>query len=897
MFQARWYWMAMLLLCLNSAAGAADRPMLRMSFDSLDGIKTQQAALDDGVRGGCIVMSSATRCDTLRLPATLDRFTLAMWINVTRYPDESTGQFDDNWPMSLASFVDGKEDPSGVLRLREKKLQFAYLTPDGWKSAYGKQVLPEGQWFHVALVFDGSKLSFWINGKLDNDADLAGPMQRGSALQIGRWGQKRPFLGRIDDLLLFDRALSASELAGLFSNQDEQAQDVGQPQTEVKPLPPPLYEVYPTLRVTDDAVHSLRDFLHSYSAVAPWSGPGSVDVLFSCARIHFGGRTAIFRTLSDSPGKLPLYDTGETLLNLPGTGHQALPRADGLFDLVATGEDTTFEKKNLIYLKNTGSIGKPSFAEPAAITIGGKSLDEACGDGYPSGWYIGDINGDGVEDLLVHKVVRKLSDRPDGVSMWEGRSGLLNQGKDRGYDILGNWLGWDAISYLMWAPGSRDADGVLSFAALKIVNERVPGFAVQIKTLPGNRATAIADFNDQRYILIACDIDAVLALPAHMVGDELYCDRAVNLLANNARLSFTYYPTKLSVCDMDGDGQIEVLADGNPGRISVLKGTLPGNFVEIDYLKMRGGPVSVDTLANPCRTDWDGDGRPDLIIGDSSGLLSFFPGTSDPTVYGAPVEMQSDGKTIHHLAGSDGSIQGPSERIWGYLNPTVGDWDGDGITEIITNDIRCELYLYGRTADPHVLKPRVRFTKDGQPYSPAWRTRPAIIDKQANFAGCNMPCLLHLDWDGDLAVAIPTAPGSTDFDRVIKLHYKDGDTIRLCGEDGLWGRTKLAIGDWDGDGDWDVVFGTARPLQKIFLPEDQLPKKASPCWLENVSTSDKPVFARARAIRLRDGSFIEMGAHNASPDPTDLDGDGRLDLIVGTEDGKVYDLMRDQLQD
>lgn len=49
--------------------------------------------------------------------------------------------------------------------------------------------------------------------------------------------------------------------------------------------------------------------------------------------------------------------------------------------------------------------------------------------------------------------------------------------------------------------------------------------------------------------------------------------------------------------------------------------------------------------------------------------------------------VQADGKDIHIQAGYSGSVQGTPESRWGYLSPTVVDWTGDGLPDIIMGDI------------------------------------------------------------------------------------------------------------------------------------------------------------------------------------------------------------------
>ena len=125
----------------------------------------------------------------------------------------------------------------------------------------------------------------------------------------------------------------------------------------------------------------------------------------------------------------------------------------------------------------------------------------------------------------------------------------------------------------------------------------------------------------------------------------------------------------MCVYDIDSDGFDEILMAGNNGRIAVLKGKEMGRFKEVQPLQMKGGSLCVDTLSVPCRVDWDNDGRDDLIVGDSSGLLTFWPGTNDPTVFGSPVYMKSKGKRIEHQGGMTGSIQGPHRKKMGIYQP------------------------------------------------------------------------------------------------------------------------------------------------------------------------------------------------------------------------------------
>jgi hypothetical protein len=76
------------------------------------------------------------------------------------------------------------------------------------------QTLPLNTWSHVATTYDGTTLRLFINGNQVGSLAVAGPIAVGTgALSIGGnavWGEW--FQGRIDEVRVYNRALSSTEL-------------------------------------------------------------------------------------------------------------------------------------------------------------------------------------------------------------------------------------------------------------------------------------------------------------------------------------------------------------------------------------------------------------------------------------------------------------------------------------------------------------------------------------------------------------------------------------------------------------------------------------------------------------------------------------------------------------
>ena len=72
-------------------------------------------------------------------------------------------------------------------------------------------------WTHLAFTYDGSHMRLYVNGSLvatqaQADAPLAAP----GDLKIGcsAWWWEEGFTGKIDEVRIYDRALSAGEIGG-----------------------------------------------------------------------------------------------------------------------------------------------------------------------------------------------------------------------------------------------------------------------------------------------------------------------------------------------------------------------------------------------------------------------------------------------------------------------------------------------------------------------------------------------------------------------------------------------------------------------------------------------------------------------------------------------------------
>ena len=104
-----------------------------------------------------------------------------------------------------------------MIRTNGKATMHIFIEGNTWRSVESIDVIPLSQWSHITGTYDGQAIKIYINGVFSNEVSQTGAISIGTeALAIGhdrrqRWGHG--LTGKIDEVTIYDRALTAAEIA------------------------------------------------------------------------------------------------------------------------------------------------------------------------------------------------------------------------------------------------------------------------------------------------------------------------------------------------------------------------------------------------------------------------------------------------------------------------------------------------------------------------------------------------------------------------------------------------------------------------------------------------------------------------------------------------------------
>ncbi len=380
---------------------------------------------------------------------------------------------------------------------------------------------------------------------------------------------------------------------------------------------------------------------------------------------------------------------------------------------------------------------------------------------------------------------------------------------------------------------------------------------------------------------------------------------------NNNQDPFGIY-VRPKLVDWDGDRKVDILLGNEDGRPTWIKNLGNGKFDIERFILQQDPDIDFGCLSVPVVCDWDSDGDYDLLSGNSSGFVEYHENISSSSIkfiYAKGQKLKAGGQEIRILAYNSGSIQGPDEAKYGYTMPTVADWDEDGDLDLLLSDIKGEHHFFKNTgtknqpvlAQAELLK--VAWTeKPPKPEFNWWqpestqlvtfpRCRPAVIDWNRD----GLVDYVALDHEGFLAFYQSLLKnGEKWLKKGLRCFLnQDGDPIRISELAGRKsGRARIAMADWDRDGDLDIIhnahglFGETKSFLK---------KTKHGGWFENIGLEANPKFTWRGEIIKKD--IPRTSEHSTSPEVIDFDGDGRLDLFLGGEDGRITCFHRAFIED
>ncbi|MDQ4121319.1 MAG: carboxypeptidase regulatory-like domain-containing protein [Acidobacteriota bacterium] len=171
---------------------------------------------------------------------------------------------------SLIGNIFNQNGKLGALYTNNDKLEYWHNSAQSIVTPAGSLPMDGATWTHVALRYDGATAQLYINGAVSGSPYSTTAMTFDNNLKFGSavLASSPPYIGRMDEISFYNRALSDLEIAGIFNAGTD-----GKCNTALR-IAPALRTVFINNQVSFSAVNGIAPFV--FSLVANNSG-GSID--------------------------------------------------------------------------------------------------------------------------------------------------------------------------------------------------------------------------------------------------------------------------------------------------------------------------------------------------------------------------------------------------------------------------------------------------------------------------------------------------------------------------------------------------------------------------------------------------------------------------------------------
>ena len=585
-----------------------------------------------------------------------------------------------------------------------------------------------------------------------------------------------------------------------------------------------------------DLIVDLGVGLWAWPLPMDYDGDGDLDLIVSCPDKPSNGLYFFENPTQDSSVKMPVFRPG---VHIAKTGHN--------IQISYVKGEARILRENREYIDfRTNQFSRLDKVYPTSKIHQGKGRTRA------NMWRYIDWEQDGDQDLIV------------GIGDWSDYEW------DHAYDTQGRWQngplhGW---VYLIKNEGGKYTKNPVKIEA--------GGAPIDVYGWPSPN---FADFDGDGDLDLLCGefLDGFTYF--QNIGSATNPEYGAGLKlvgADGQALAMHLQMITPTALDWDKDGDFDLIVGDEDGRVALVENVSPERaslpvFKQPIYFQQEADELKFGALATPFAHDWDKDGDEDILCGNTAGNIALFTNLDGKgTKWSAPELLKADNKVFRIMAGANGSIQGPAEAKWGYTTLSVADWNDDDHDDILVNSIWPKLQLLRNTGSGLTQEPLSFWSKEAPPAFYWWQNLAENLQTQWR----TTPLATDFDGDGKLDLVILDQEGFLTCQSRARKETRlfldeDLQPVRLNAiTAGGSGRVKLAVVDWDRDGRLDILTNSQNTT-----------------WWRNCEDAGdgKVILKKIGNLAKRD-----VSGHTSSPTVCDFDRNGKPDLIIGSENGRLY---------
>ncbi|HUT31480.1 MAG TPA: LamG domain-containing protein [Sedimentisphaerales bacterium] len=186
--------------------------------------------LIDGISGKAYLLERVGSHINVEDSASLDisgnEITISLWIKPKgmRYGQEiisKSTKADESWKIAIA-----REKRKNRKMSNKGRINFYLKLGSIDANFVSKKLVEPGTWYHVGCVYNGKERIIYIDGEVDSRQSVSGAIGvNDEPVKIGGGGSKKWFSGAIDEVAIYNKALSAKDIRRFYLNKRKPKSD------------------------------------------------------------------------------------------------------------------------------------------------------------------------------------------------------------------------------------------------------------------------------------------------------------------------------------------------------------------------------------------------------------------------------------------------------------------------------------------------------------------------------------------------------------------------------------------------------------------------------------------------------------------------------------------------